>query len=215
MRPAARFQSRMPQISQLLFFILISLSTQNSFAAVAITCDSATWAEIPMLQAGVFTGSLQASCDLSEANESSLIKIGQHFQAKVSQDVIQVFEGPVLDGSLGVPAVRYDELVQANDGQIRNLIRFGGNGADLFLYSSHSKEIHFSGTAGYLRRLDIDFKLEKRPSGHLKLTLTNLTNVQKPALVPDVLFLSMAKSRSISQFEANLQALAKEVSENE
>lgn len=200
------------------FFLLIfslSLTAPSAFASVVINCDTATWAEIPMLQAGLFTGSLQANCDLSEANETSLLKIGQHFQAKATQGALQVFEGPVLDGTLGVPAVRYDELLQTSDGQIRNLIRLGGNGIDLFLYSSHSKEISFTGNAGYLRRLDIDFKIEKLPNAHLKLTLTNLTNVQKPSLVPGVIFLNMAKSRSITQFETNLQALAKEVSENE
>ena len=183
-------------------------------AAPTVVCESGTWAGVPMLQSGMFVGSIRATCDISGSNDGSLTKLGQHFQSKATEGAVQVYEGPVFDASLGVPAVRYDVLLQTTDGQIRNLIRMGGNGTDLYVYSSHSKEINFGGTAGYLRRLDVDFKIEKQPENHLKVTLLNLTNVQKPSLVPGGIFLNMAKSRSLTQYQESLEALAKEIAAN-
>ncbi len=199
---------------RLLLILGISFGTAASvLAAPVVVCESGTWAEVPMLQAGVFVGSIQSSCDISESTDAST-KLGQHFQNKINQGVIQVYEGPVLDATLGVPAVHYDQRVRTPEGEIRNFIRFGGNGTDLYVYSSHSKEVNFSGTARYLSRLDIDFRIERLPNHHLKVTLINLTNVQKPRFVPVGIFLSMAKSRSLSQFQASLENLGKEVGES-
>ena len=169
-------------------------------------CNPTQWTEPAVMENGRFVGKLQATCELSLPH-SNIQKIKKYFLDKTISNATTVHSGPVQDNRLGMPGFGIDETETTSDGTIRNEIVLASDDSSLFVYSSKSKEIHFSGNAGYLSQLDIEIKIEKTTEDRFKLTLYNLTHIRKPKLAPSAIFYPIAKKQSIPKFEKNLNDL--------
>ena len=190
--------------------IVLSLLTSP---AQAFSCGSERWVTPPALREGKFMGTLEASCTVKKTG-GDLRQVESYLRNNVLAQVTTRHEGPIADHSLGFPGVSFDVTVRHDGGSIRNLIKIATDGRDALTYDARSKQISLSGLAGYLRKLDVIFKVTRIDADSFKVTLTNTTHVAKPALAPGGIFLGMAKDKAREEFLVQLPKLAKEIEQS-
>lgn len=194
----------------MLLVIVLSLFTSPTHA---FTCGGERWVTAPALREGKFMGTLEASCTINKTG-GDLRQLETHFRSKVLAHVTTRHEGPVADHSLGLPGVLFDVTVRHEGGTLRNLVKIATDGRDAFAYDARSKQVSLPGMAGYLRKLDVIFKVTRVDGDGFKLTLTNTTHVAKPALAPGGIFLGIAKDKARDEFLVQLPKLAQEVEQS-
>ena len=194
----------------MLLAIVLSLFTSS---AQAFTCASERWVAAPALREGKFMGTLEASCTLKKTG-GDLSQVESYFRNKILAQVTTRHEGPVADHTLGLPGVLFDVTVRHEGGTIRNLVKIATDGRDALAYDARSKQISLSGLAGYLRKLDVIFKVTRIDADSFKVTLTNTTHVAKPALAPGGIFLGIAKNKAREEFLVQLPKLAQEIEQS-
>jgi hypothetical protein len=194
----------------MLLAIVLSLFTSPTHA---FTCGTERWVTPPALREGKFMGTLEASCTLKKTG-GDVRQLDAHFRSKVLAQVTTRHEGPLADHTLGLPGVLFDVTVRHEGGTLRNLVKIATDGRDAFAYDARSKEVSLPGMAGYLRKLDVIFKVTRVDSDSFKLTLTNTTHVAKPTLAPGGIFLGIAKDKARDEFLVQLPKLAQEVEQS-
>jgi hypothetical protein len=192
------------------FFTLLLIV--SPILAQAHNCSPINWVQTPKISAGVFSGKMEAVCQL-QIPQADIPKLHRYFEAKALDDVIEVHSGPVRDQGLGLPGQRWDITARTREGEIRNILRMGGNGQE-FAYSLHSKEIDFSGMGSYLQKLDIDYRVKKISHELLEVKLENRIEIQKPRIAPGNMFLRIGTRNSEVEFQKNLDNLLKEITQN-
>ncbi len=158
-------------------------------------------------------GTLEASCTVKKTG-GDVRQVESYFRNKVLAQVTTRHEGPVADHSLGLPGVLFDVTVRHEGGTLRNLVKIATDGRDALAYDARSKQISLPGMAGYLRKLDVIFKVVRVDADSFKVTLTNTTHVAKPALAPGGIFLGIAKNKARDEFLVQLPKLAKEIEQS-
>jgi hypothetical protein len=196
------------------FRILLMTLMATPALALEHECELLRWIQAPRIANGLFTGKMQSSCVISGLGSTDIRKLHDHFESNALNDVVTTHQGPLADNSLGLPGQRWDVTIAAREGQMRNLLRIATDSRDMLAYSIHSKEIHFRGMAGYLRKLNIDYRVQLLDATRVKVSLENLTEVQKPGVAPTGIFLRMAIKNSEAEFLQNLQKLIQEVATN-
>lgn len=194
----------------MLLAIVLGLFTSS---VQAFTCGSERWVTPPALREGKFMGTLEASCTVKKAG-ADLRQVESYFRNKVLAQVTTRHEGPVADHTLGLPGVLFDVTVRHEGGTLRNLVKIASDGRDALAYDARSKQVSLPGMAGYLRKLDVIFKINRIDAESFKVTLTNTTHVAKPALAPGGIFLGIAKDKARDEFLVQLPKLAQEIEQS-
>ena len=189
---------------------MIIFSSAASAAPVA-TCGNPSWIDEAVILDGIFIGNLEGMCDITGVQNGNVSKLYQYYLSQESLNVVAINSAPVAETSLAATGTIADLSVSMNDGTMRSIIKIATDETNSVFYTSESKEINFSGTAGYLRKLNLDIRIDKVSDDHFKVTLKNLTNIKKPALLPNFVFLGPAKSQSIQKFNASLSQLGKDI----
>lgn len=177
-------------------------------------CGNLKWSEDPRISSGLFMGKMENNCVVTGLRSADIRKLHDYFEAKALDNVVIKHQGPDAESSLGLPGLRWDITVETNEGRIRNLLRIASDDRAALAYSIHSKEINFRGMAGYMRKLNIDYRVEVLSATSVRITLNNLVHVQKPAVAPSGMFLRMAINNSEGQFTQSLNNLVDEVVRN-
>jgi len=194
----------------MLLAIVLSLLTSNGHA---FTCGAERWVTPPALRQGKFMGTLEASCALKKT-DGDIRQLETHFRNKLLAQVITRHEGPVADHTLGLPGVLFDVTVRHEGGTLRNLVKLATDGRDALAYDARSTQVSLPGMAGYLRKLDVVFKVTRLDEDSFTVTLTNTTHVSKPTLAPGGVFLGIAKDKARDEFLVQLPKLAQEIEQS-
>jgi hypothetical protein len=183
-------------------------------SAMTNRCAEEVWVQVPGVNNGVFTGKLAVDCRFDEVNAGDLEKLTRYFEDQTADSAHVLHSGPVKDESLGFKGVKYDLTAKLEEGLMRSTIRIAGDSEKNFRYVSDSSEISFSGFAKFLRKLKTEIYITKIDQDSYKLTMINLTEVNKPSYAPTEIFNSMAQKNSKKVFRQNLLKLVDEVSNN-
>jgi hypothetical protein len=190
---------------------LTALFGATAFADPVVTCSQPSWIEPAAIVNGIFVAKLVGTCDITGMPDGSIEKLYQYYQAQESVNVVTVNSAPRPDTSLAATGTTADLTLNMDDGTMQSLIRMGTDNSTLFLYKMESEEIHFTGFAALMQKLDIDIKVDKLSADHFQVTLKNLTEVKKPNLMPSFTFLGPARSKSLTKFQTSLDKLGSDV----
>ncbi len=194
----------------MLLAIVLSLFAQS---AQAFSCGTERWVTPPALREGKFMGTLEASCTVKKTG-GDLREVESYFRSKILAQVTTRHEGPVADHSLGLPGVLFDVTVRHEGGTLRNVVKLATDSRDALAYDARSKQVSLPGIAGYLRKLDVIFRVTRVNDDSFKVVLTNTTHVAKPALAPAGIFLGIAKDKARDEFLVQLAKLAQEIEQS-
>lgn len=188
--------------------ILLSLFLLPLSVSAQVNCGKIAWTQEGRMENGLFVGELAGECTVKPGRPGNMDRLRDQFEREMLKDVITKFEADVPDDSLGIPGNRFDLLLRSPDGKIRNQIIIAST-ANQFFYDIQSKEINFSGMAGYLRKLAVRTEIKKIADGNYLLKLKCLNKIQKPGLATAGIFLPIARKTSLEQFEKRLNEAGK------
>jgi hypothetical protein len=195
-----------------ILIIMLCLFFSN-LATSAIECGAEKWVKDPVVKNGMFLGYLEADCLFTDV-KGDVRKLDEYFLKAAIAGAEVIHDGPTPIIFENLPSHKVEVTVRNNQGTMKNSVTIGSDSLDKFIYMCRTKEIHFSGFAGYLDYLDIQVRVTRLSDHSFKLTLFNETHVRKPQMAPAGIFLNMAIKNSLQEFRSNLTNMANEVSRN-
>ncbi len=202
-----------------IFSILFVCMTANGQAQpAAVSCQEPVFAGEPTLQNGIFTATLTSDCTISALSSRGLNDL-ENQQLKEIQDSGKVNAGPWSETFAGLPSTYLDITAPMGDsGTIRSDVHVATDGKTRFLLLSVSKEVHLSGMAGALKKVENQVEVrpgraggDGTPSRLFSLQLMNTIHLQKPALAPGPVFVSIAKKNAKSEYLKSREKLIQSV----
>ena len=202
-----------------IFSILFVCSGTWALAQPAqVVCQEPVFAGEPTLQNGIFTATLTSDCTLSALSSRGLNDL-EIQQLKEIQESGKVNAGPWSENFAGLPSTFLDVTVPMGDsGTIRSDVHVATDGKSRFVLLSVSKEVKLSGMAGALKKVENQVEVrpgragsDGTPSRLFSLQLINTIHLQKPALAPGPIFVSIAKKNAKSEYLKSREKLAQSV----
>lgn len=190
-----------------LFYLALIFFANLSFSDVAAvwSCKEASWKEEPRLEDGIFSATIQTTCQIEENKSDRIVWLFNKLQTEYQKkEKYEIHKGPVPFQEGELKGLRYDLTdklsEEGSDIAIRQNVELLTDSQRELRYQTKSTEIQASGTASYLRHVSFQTRVFFQNNSY-EVNLENKVIVERPWFALSFLFKPFSAKITEDKFE--------------